>query len=82
VDIITQLAKDWGPPAIIAIIMWLMLQKSEQREAKKDTRIQLLENLLIESYDERISAAGQIAEALHVSANSISALTHEIRERR
>lgn len=33
-----------------------ILYKSEQREAKKDARIQLLENQLVENYDERILA--------------------------
>ncbi len=47
-----------------------MLIKSEKREALKDTRIQMLENLLIESYDERIAAADRIGDAIHSSAES------------
>jgi hypothetical protein len=49
-----------------------MLHKSEEREGKKDARIQLLENQLIESYDERILAADRISEAIHGSANAAS----------
>ncbi len=69
--------------------MWVMLKKSEEREAKKDTRIQLLENQLIESYDERISAADRIGDAIHLSANAasnaakaIDSLTDEVRAKR
>lgn len=59
-----------------------MLRKSEEREAKKDIRIQMLENLLIESYDERIEAANQISTAMHDSSTAVSALTSEIRSRK
>ena len=59
-----------GVAGIICIILWLMLIKSEKREALKDTRIQMLENLLIESYDERIAAADRIGDAIYSSAKS------------
>jgi len=59
--------------------MWVMLSRSEAREAKKDMRIQLLENLLTESYDERIAAANQVSEAMHVNAVALTSLTNEIR---
>lgn len=59
-----------GVAGIICIILWVMLIKSEKREALKDTRIQMLENLLIESYDERIAAADRIGDAIHSSAKS------------
>lgn len=58
----------WGPPGILAVLMWYFLRKSEEREKLKDTRIQMLENLLIESYDERIEAADRIGDAIHGSA--------------
>jgi hypothetical protein len=61
--------------------MWLMLRKSEDREEKKDARIQLLENKLIESYDERITAADQVANALSNNSSALTALTHELRAR-
>ena len=80
-DVIQGLLKAWGPPAVIAIIMWVMLKKSELREEKKDTRIQMLENLLTESYDERIEAANQISSAVHDNSTALLALTNEIRSR-
>lgn len=65
-----------------------MLLKSEKREEKKDLRIQLLENQLIESYDERIAAADRIGDAIHNSADAannaaraLDALVIEIRAR-
>lgn len=58
-----------------------MLGRSEAREKLKDLRIQLLENLLTESYDERISAANQISNAMHDNAVALTALTNEIRGR-
>lgn len=81
-DIVIDLLKAWGPPGIITIILWIMLKKSEAREEKKDMRIQMLENLVIESYDERIEAANRISEALHSNSVALSALTHEIRSPR
>ena len=78
-DVAQELLKAWGPPGLIAIILWVMLLKSERREEKKDVRIQMLENLLTESYDERISAADRISEAIHGNAAALSALVNEIR---
>lgn len=80
-DLVIQTINSWGPPGALAALMWVMLGRSETREKLKDTRIQLLENLLIESYGERISAAEQIADAMHSNANALTALTHEIRAR-
>lgn len=79
VTALPDLIKSLGPSAIVAIILWIMLQKSEKREEKKDLRIQMLENLLTESYGERIEAADQIAEAMHSNANAIHMLTTEVR---
>lgn len=63
-----------------------MLHKSEKREEKKDMRIQMLENMLIESYDERIEAADRISTAINTSATAanhaakaIETLTMEVR---
>lgn len=69
-DLVLDLLKQWGPPGVVSVIMWLMLRKSEEREAKKDARIQLLENQLRESYDERIVASDRIGDAIHLSANA------------
>lgn len=76
---ITQELLKLGPPGLICVVLWIALYKSEQREAKKDTRIQMLENQLTESYDERILAADRIAEAIHGTRGALDALTHEIR---
>jgi hypothetical protein len=81
VEVVLELIKAWGPPGALAALMWVMLRKSEDREAKKDNRIQLLENKLIENYDERIEAASQIAEALTNNSVALTALTHELRAR-
>lgn len=81
-ELAQEMLKAWGPPALIAIVLWIMLHKSERREEKKDTRIQLLENLLTESYDERIAAADRIAEAIHGNATALIALVNEIRSKR
>lgn len=81
-DVAQELLKAWGPPALIAIVLWIMLHKSEKREEKKDTRIQMLENLLTESYDERIAAADRIAEAIHGNATALIALVNEIRSKK
>lgn len=67
-DILQEFLKAWGPPGLIAVILWVFLYKSENREEKKDARIQMLENQLRESYDERIEAADRIGEAIHGSA--------------
>lgn len=81
-DIVQEVLKQWGPPGIIAVIMWIMLLKSEKREEKKDMRIQMLENQLTESYDERISAADRIADAIHGNATALIALVNEVRQKR
>lgn len=81
-DILLELIKAWGPPGALAALMWIMLTRSEEREAKKDLRIQLLENLLTESYDERIVAADQVAESIHSNTTALTALTNEIRSRK
>lgn len=81
-DLVQELLKAWGPPGVIAIILWAMLRKSEGREEKKDIRIQMLENLLTESYDERIEAANQISNAIHDNSTALIALTSEVRSRK
>ncbi len=45
-------------------------------------RIQMLENQLRESYDERIAAADQLADALHGNATAMNTLVSEIRNER
>ena len=77
-DLVTELIK-LGPPGMICVVLYLALYKSEQREAKKDARIQLLENQLRESYDERITAADRLSEALHGNAKAMDSLIGEIR---
>lgn len=75
-----------GIAGLICVVLWVMLVKSEKREEKKDVRIQMLENQLIESYDERILAADRIGDAIHGSATAannaakaLEELTHELR---
>jgi len=75
-----------GIAGLICVVLWIMLHKSEKREEKKDMRIQMLENQLIESYDERIAAADRIGDAIHDSAaaannaaKALDALVIEIR---
>ena len=80
-DLAQELLKAWGPPGVITVILWIMLTKSEAREEKKDLRIQMLENLLTESYDERIQAADQISSAIHDNSTALVALTNEVRSR-
>ncbi|HEY2246701.1 MAG TPA: hypothetical protein VGH70_04595 [Bradyrhizobium sp.] len=80
-DVAQELLK-LGPAGLVCLILWLALYKSEQREAKKDTRIQLLENQLTESYDERILAADRIAEAIHSTKNALDGLANELRAKR
>lgn len=70
-DIALEILKAYGPPGLISVILWAGLYKSEQREAKKDLRIQLLENQLRESYDERIEAADRLATAFHENAKVV-----------
>lgn len=80
-EALLQVINTWGPPGALAALMWVMLSRSEEREAKKDLRIQMLENLLTESYDERIAAADQVANALNANSIALSALTNEVRAR-
>lgn len=80
-DLVTELLK-LGPPGMICIVLYVALYKAEQREAKKDTRIQFLENQLRESYDERITAADRLADALHGNAKVMDSLIGEIRSGR
>lgn len=81
-ELVIQTINSWGPPGVLAAFMWVMLGRSEGREAKKDLRIQLLENLLTESYDERIAAADQVSKAMHDNSTALIALTNEIRARK
>ena len=76
-----------GIAGIICVVLMYQLHKSEKREEKKDLRIQLLENQLIESYDERIEAADRIGNAIHDSATAsnnaakaLDALVYEVRK--
>lgn len=80
-DLAQELLK-LGPAGLICVVLWVALYKSEQREAKKDTRIQMLENQLTESYDERVMAADRLAEAIHSTRSALEALTIEIRSQR
>lgn len=87
-ELVLEIIKSYGPPGIVALVMWYMLTKSEKREASKDERIRMLENQLIESYDERIVAADRIGDAIHGSASAannaaeaLKNLTHELRAR-
>jgi hypothetical protein len=79
VEVALDLIKAYGPPGLLAVFLYVALFKSEQREAKKDLRIQLLENQLRESYDERILAADKLSDALHGNATALTSLTNEIR---
>jgi len=81
VDIAQELIK-LGPSGVVCVVLWIMLYKSELREAKKDIRIQMLENQLVESFDERIESAERIAKALHDNASAMVALTNEVRAQR
>lgn len=73
-EIFTELAKAWGPPGLIALVLWWQLDKAEKREANGAARNQLLENKLTENYDERIEAANQQTTALMTSAQSTKEL--------
>lgn len=77
-EIFTELVKAWGPPGLLALILWWQLEKAEKREAAAALRIQLLENKLTENYDERIEAAGQQTTALLTSAQSTKELTRVV----
>ena len=78
-DLVVEIVKGWGPAAATVLMSIYFLKQSEKREEKKDIRIQLLENLLTESYGERIEAANQVSEAMHNNAVAITGLTTEIR---
>ena len=78
-EVALDLIKAYGPPGLLAVFLYVALFKSEQRETKKDLRIQLLENQLRESYDERISAADRLSDALHNNAKALDSLIGEIR---
>jgi hypothetical protein len=71
-----------GTAGIICMVLLWVIYRSEQRENKKDSRIQLLENQLTESYDERIAAADRMAEAIHSTRGALEALTNELRAAR
>lgn len=77
-DIAQELLK-LGPAGLICIVLWVALSKAEKREQAKDLRIQYLENQLIESYDERITATEVLSNALHESARAMEKLTIEIK---
>ena len=75
-----------GVASLICLTLLYQLRQSEKREEKKDMRIQLLENQLIESYDERIAASDRIGDAIHDSATAsnnaakaLDALVYEVR---
>lgn len=75
-----------GIAGLVCVVLWIMLMKSEKREEKKDLRIQLLENQLRESYDERVAAADRIGGAIHDSASAannaaraLEVLTEEVK---
>lgn len=71
-----------GPSGLICVVLLVGLYKSEKREALKDLRIQMLENQLTESYDERVQAADRVADALHGNAEALRTLTSEVKGRR
>jgi hypothetical protein len=71
-----------GTAGIICMVLLWVIYRSEQREKHKDARIQLLENQLTESYDERIAAADRMAEAIHGTRGALEALTNELRAAR
>lgn len=78
-DLVVEIVKGWGPAAATVLMSIYFLKQSEKREEKKDLRIQLLENLLTESYDERVAAANQVSQSIHDNAIALTALTNEIR---
>lgn len=76
-----------GVAGIICIILVWALLKSEKREEKKDIRIQMLEDQLRESYDERVANSDRISGAIHDNAiasnnaaNALQILTQELKE--
>lgn len=80
-DIAQELLK-LGTAGLICLVLLWVIYRSEKRETKKDDRIQMLENQLTESYDERVLAADRIAEAIHGTRGALDALTNEIRSKR
>ncbi|MDA9511152.1 hypothetical protein XI09_42180 [Bradyrhizobium sp. CCBAU 11386] len=70
-----------GTGGVICLVLLWVIYKSEQREKLKDQRIQMLENKLTESYDERIAAADSIAESNVGLRSALEALTAEIKAR-
>lgn len=76
--VILEVLKAWGPPSIVAVLMFYFLKQSEKREAKKDERIQLLENIVLESYSERIEAASQVSEAMISNGTALTALSNKV----
>lgn len=81
-EFILGVLKAWGPPALFCVVLWIIVIKGEKRESAKDARIQLLENKLTESYDERISVADQMAASQVKLAQALTELTNEIRQSR
>lgn len=86
-DLATELIK-LGPPGLICIVLYIMLYRSEKREEKKDSRIQILETQLKDSYDNRILDNNKVSEAVHNSAvaatnaaKALDVLSVEIRSR-
>jgi hypothetical protein len=77
-----ELLKTWGPPGLLCLVLYWALTKGETREKAKDERIQLLENKLTESYDERVTIADQMAAAQVKLAAALTDLTNEIRNTR
>ncbi len=73
-EIIIDLAKSWGPPGLLAVLMYWQLEKAEKREEALQQRMQLLDNKLTENYDERIEAANQQTTALLTSAQATKEL--------
>lgn len=80
-DLAQELLK-LGTAGVVCLVLLYALFKSEKREEKKDIRIQMLENQLTESYDERVLAADRLADAIHSTRNALEALTSEVRARR
>lgn len=78
-QIVQEIVKVFGPAGLISLVLLYALRKSELREEKKDERIQLLENKLMENYDERIAAADAVSDALVESAKAINNLRMELK---
>ena len=79
-QVVQEVLKVFGPAGLVSLVLLYALHKSEKREEKKDERIQLLENKLIENYDERIAAADAVSDALVESAKAINNLRLELRQ--